>query len=414
MFGWTRAVSFVNGRVLATDGEASSIRISSRVLSLGDAPSRGDTVVDLEGAFVLPGLVNAHDHLELNHYGALQMRPRYENAIDWIDEMAPALRNDPVIQAGRAWPLRERLFIGGLKNLLSGVTTVAHHNPMYRELGDQVPVRLLRSFRWAHSFALESRPVGAHGELGAGVRAACADTPPRVPFIVHACEGVDSRAEREFQRLESLGCLKPNTVLVHGVALSVEQWRQLVATGTSLIWCPRSNLSLFGRTIPARQFLDAHAEAGSHLCLASDSRITGSRDLLDEIAVARNAADVTPVELLRMVTTAPVGILRLGQAGRLALGGPADLVVLPSGAATPADALVAARRADVQLVVIGGRPLLGAHRYAAVFKARREASAPVIVDGNEKLLHARVALDLRRCPIVEPGVSLQGRGDSVT
>ena len=407
MLGWARAVSFVNGRVLGADGETTSIRFSSRVLGLGDLPSRGDMVVDLDGAFVLPGLINAHDHLELNHYGALQMRARYENAIDWIDELAPALRHDPAILAGRAWPLRERLFIGGLKNLLSGVTTVAHHNPLYRELGDQIPVRLLRSFRRAHSFALEARPVGAHGEPGAGVQAACADTPSRVPFVVHAAEGVDSRAEREFHRLEVLGCLKPNTVLVHGVALSVEQWRSLLAYGSSLIWCPESNLSLFGRTIPARHFLDAAPQAASHLCLATDSRITGSRDLLDEIATAARAADVTANELLRMVTTAPAAILRLRQAGRLTVGGAADLTILPSGPPTPAEALTAARRADVQLVVVGGRPLLGVRRYTAVFKARHEATAPVIVDGSEKLLSARIARDLRACPIAEPGVALK-------
>ena len=71
---WATAVSLVNARVVVPDGMADSVRFSARVLALGDRPRRGDTVVDLAGAFVVPGLVNAHDHLELNHYGRLKCR----------------------------------------------------------------------------------------------------------------------------------------------------------------------------------------------------------------------------------------------------------------------------------------------------------------------------------------------------
>lgn len=406
MFGWTHPVTLLNGRILSVAGETSSLRFSTHILALGEREVRGDVVVDLDGAFVLPGLINAHDHLELNHYGRLQARSHYDNAIDWIDDLAPALRADPKIRAHSAWPLRERLFIGGLKNLLAGVTTVAHHNPMYRELGRQVPVRLLRAFRWAHSFALEGRPVGAHGEPGAGVRAACEDTPARVPFIVHAAEGIDDRAAREFARLDTLRCLKPNTVLVHGVALSIDAWRRLLSCGGSVVWCPASNLALFGRTIAAREFLDADPSAADHLCLATDSRITGSRDLLEELRVARAASPVTAPELLRMVTTAAATILRIRQAGSIEVGQPADLVILPAGAESPAEALLASARADVQLVVIGGRPLLGSPRMEAVFKARHQHAVALKVDGTEKRLSMSVARDLQRCPIREPGVAL--------
>jgi cytosine/adenosine deaminase-related metal-dependent hydrolase len=69
---WANAVSLVNARVAAGDRIADSIRFSSRVLSIGEPPKHGDTVLDLQGGVVLPGLVNAHDHLELNHYGQIK------------------------------------------------------------------------------------------------------------------------------------------------------------------------------------------------------------------------------------------------------------------------------------------------------------------------------------------------------
>src|SRR6516164_10679820 len=91
---WAKPVSFVNARVIARDQTATSIRFSSRVLSLGERPRQGDTVVDLGGGFVLPGLVNAHDHLELNHYGRLKCRNTYGNASEWIADLRPRLSAD--------------------------------------------------------------------------------------------------------------------------------------------------------------------------------------------------------------------------------------------------------------------------------------------------------------------------------
>src|SRR5437868_3215914 len=106
---WPRAVSFVNARVLTDAGETTSLRCGSRILSLGEPPRSRDTVVDLAGAVVMPGLVNAHDHLELNHYGRLRFRERYENVSEWIDDMRPRLRGDSGIRAGRAVALGDRL-----------------------------------------------------------------------------------------------------------------------------------------------------------------------------------------------------------------------------------------------------------------------------------------------------------------
>src|SRR5579872_5335260 len=131
MLHWSRPVSLVNARVVLTDGIAPSVRFASRVLSIGAEPKSGDHVVDMNGSFVFPGLINAHDHLELNHYGPLKRRERYANATDWIDDLSPALKDDETIRRNAAYPLGDRLFIGGLKNILAGVTTVAHHNPRY-------------------------------------------------------------------------------------------------------------------------------------------------------------------------------------------------------------------------------------------------------------------------------------------
>jgi cytosine/adenosine deaminase-related metal-dependent hydrolase len=401
----SRAVSLINGRVLTGAGVASSIRFRSTVLSFDERPRAADAVVDLQGAFVLPGLINAHDHLELNHFGRLKRRERYANAAQWIDDLRPVIRADHDVRRALVHPLRDRLFIGGLKNLLAGVTTVAHHNPLYRGIARSVPLRVVRRFGWAHSLTMEGEPVGANGETAGQVDREFRRTPKRYPFVLHAAEGVDADAAGEIDRLQALGCLRGNTVLVHGVALTAGRWRGVVECGASLVWCPQSNEFLFGRTAPIRALLDAAPTARSRICLATDSRLTGSRDLLDELRFARTAAELDEDELLEMVTRAPAHALRLRGGGALAAGGPADLIVVPAASEHPGAALLAARRSDLELVVIGGQPAVGAPPFALAFAARRVRTAHLVVDRVPRIADGRLASRVRGCAIEEPGVA---------
>ena len=402
---WASAVSFVNARVLSGGAIAESIRFSSRVLSVGERPKHGDTVVDLEGGFVLPGLVNAHDHLELNHFGRLKCRDRYDNASGWIADLSARLNGDATIRERRAHPLIERLFIGGLKNLLAGVTTVAHHNPFYAEMRRTMPIRVVRRYGWAHSFALEKRPAGARGEPGGDVASRWRATPPDAPFVLHLAEGIDEDARGELPRLEALGCLKPNTVIVHGVAIDGNGWRRVARAGGGLVWCPASNQFLFGRTALVGDLIDGGDGAGVTVALGTDSRLTGSLDLLDELRAAHESMPMRTDALLAMVTCAAGRLLRQPRAGRLAIGGPADLIVIPPLADDPGAALLEARRRDVRLVVVDGRPLVGDLSFGGVFVARRVTPRPLRVDAASRLADSGLVRRIAGCPIEEPGVS---------
>jgi len=403
---WSTAVSLVNARVVAGEEIAGSIRFSSRVLSIGERPKNGDAVVDLGGAFVLPGLVNAHDHLELNHYGRIKGRDRYENAAGWIGDMEPRLAGDPTLAARRAHPLVERLFIGGLKNLLAGVTTVAHHNPFYPEMRRTLPIRVVRRYGWAHSFLLEGRPAGARGEPGGQVAGRFRGTRPDMPFLVHLAEGIDEEARGELPRLEALGCLQANTVIVHGVAIDENGWRRVARAGGGLVWCPASNIFLFGRTAMVCPLVNGDHAARVTVALGTDSRLTGSSDLLEELRAARDAVALLPAILLRMVTTAAAALLKQPRAGRLAAGLPADLTVIPALAADPGEALLLTRRRDVRLVVIDGRPLVADPDCAAVFQARKVTMRTLRVDTAPKLADSGLVRRFAGCPIAEPGVVL--------
>ena len=163
--------------------------------------------LDLSGHLVMPGLINAHDHLEFNLFPQLGRGP-YRNAGEWARDIYHPDRSP--IREQLCVPKAVRLWWGALKNLLSGVTTVCHHNPYEREIFDaDFPVRVVRRFAWAHS--LEFEP-----DLAAHFRKA----PPSYPFLIHCAEGTDAAARREVHALDGLGALDERTAIIHGVGLT--------------------------------------------------------------------------------------------------------------------------------------------------------------------------------------------------
>ena len=184
----------------------------------------------------------------------------------------------------------------------------------------------------------------------------------------------------------------PHTVLVHGLALSAAQQRRLVKAQASVIWCPGSNLHLFGRTLDPEWLF-----AQGRLALGSDSRISGGRDLLHELALVRDLTGWTDERLETWVTQDAAQLLGLGDRGRLDAGLRADLIVLP-----PDLPLASATRADLRLVIVGGRPL-----YADADLGKALGLVPVRVDGQAKALARHLVDALLATPLQEPGLELQ-------
>jgi cytosine/adenosine deaminase-related metal-dependent hydrolase len=220
---------------------------------------------------------------------------------------------------------------------------------------------------------------------------------------LHLAEGVDTDAREELPRLDAAGALAENTVLVHGVAIDREGWRLVAQRSASAVWCPASNLALFGTTMEVRHALRA---LPGRVALGTDSRLSGSRDLLDELQVATREGRLTPDERLALVTSAPAAVLRCAHLGRLAPGAFADLIVLPARGGSAGEALSACRRHDLQLVVLDGRPRLGGRQWAEVFRARGVASAAMRLDGDDRIADAKMLRAAVQFGMHEPGVQV--------
>lgn len=312
--------------------------------------------LDVSECLVLPGLINAHDHLEFNLFPKLGSGV-YPNAGAWAGDIYRPSEN-PVKQHTSV-PKPARLLWGALKNLLSGVTTVAHHNPYERQFDRSFPVRVVKRFGWAHS--LEFSP-----DLVTRFRA----TPEGWPFIVHAAEGTDRVARDEIQRLEALGILTERTILVHAIGANDSDTQILAARGTSVVWCPSSNLSLYRSTLSK-----ALRRSGINVALGTDSAMTSHTNLIDEIASALQLGETSLEDLYEMVTIQPARMLRLRNGeGTITEGGVADLVVVRDRGQTPAEALI---DLHPELVLVGGK----VHLVSADFAERSPRWSPVSQHG---------------------------------
>jgi cytosine/adenosine deaminase-related metal-dependent hydrolase len=337
-----------------------------RGLVAAEGGTDGRKEARLGGRVILPGLVNAHDHLDFSVFPALG-RPPYANAYDWIADVESGPAN-AAVTAALTVPLPDRLFLGGLRNLLAGVTAVAHHNPYHRALGrPDFPVRVLERYHFAHSPGLTP-----------ALRRTYRTTDRRIPWMVHAAEGTDARSRAELELLAEANVLRQNTIVVHGIGLGEEEARRMAAARACLAWCPEANRRVYG----AAAQIAAMRAAGVRIGLGSDSPAAGVRDPLSNLAAARAEGVFTDAELVDLATRGSAEVARLPLGGTEA-GQPADFLVVDS-----VEALLAGDRRAIALMMVRGRALYGE---PALLDALGVKSRPLTVDGATRALEASLA-----------------------
>ena len=328
-----------------TSVQADVVLDPDRIRGIYDKPaqakaqrSEDDIIIDFSGYMLLPGMINAHDHLG--------------SGIN--------LHNDI--------PREAALWMGALKNVMSGVTTVLHHEPQDSVFFmDGFPIRVVRNYGWSDS--LDGQEVAAQ----------FAATAPDAPFLIHLTAETPAQAKEKVAELQGLGLITDRTVVVHGGGLDSEVLNTLHRAGASQVWCPSAIMS-GDSTIDPLFVVSNHRVA-----LGTAYEAEKSLDIFEEIRNAL-ALGVPPEALYSMVTSRPCSILRLKNGeGRIVGGMPADMIAVAHDGATPAEALCAADAHSLDAILLAGRPIVATDQMLERWPDEwRRGLEPIRFDGTKR------------------------------
>lgn len=209
-------------------------------------------------------------------------------------------------------------------------------------------------------------------------------------YYLHLAEGMreNQRSIGEFDHLVDLGALTSATVIIHGTAMTAEQFGAAKDAGAKLVWSPQSNLRLYGQTTQVAEALRTGLPVG----LGADWLPSGSLSLLAEMTVARQELlnqghPLTAKELVTMVTSGAADIAGLGDTlGSLAAQRPADLVVMARRDHDAYESLCESSPADVQMVMIGGDVVYGREDWTATLRRALGEDEPAEAPGVEPVV----------------------------
>lgn len=402
-----------NGAVVVSDGRIEYVGPAS-VLTTEPGAMR---VVPLGAAALLPGLVNAHSHLELTALRGFLEGLDFREWLRVITTVRRDLMSDALLLDASRAGIREALR-NGITCLAdtaeSGAPLTAMNEYGMRGVGylevfgpdpaqcagalAQISARVLEAR--AHDTALVRAGVSPHAPytVSRELFAATAALAVResLPMAVHVAESpaemlfvrdgagpfadrlrardiaVAPQAESPIALLEATGVLAARPLLIHVIQADDRDMAHIADAGASIVHCPISNAKLGHGIAPLDRML-AH---GIRTGLGTDS--VASNDRMDLLGEARQATlfqslragtpdAMSAHEALALATRGGADALGLGsRIGTLEVGKDADLTAFPldhedaQPLFDPAVALVhaLAGKVEAMLVTVAGRELV--------------------------------------------------------
>lgn len=380
-----------NGRVLQADGDLATkdiLILGDSILDIIDPGTKPgkipDISVDLEERLVFSGLINSHDHLVDSFWPAITGGP-FATWQAW----EKARLDSPQHQLMKSLSIADLYALGMYRNVLSGVTLVVEHFPLevVQTFLNKPLISIFEHFFPIHSMSSErlawGRDPAEEFRQSRGV----------LPFLLHAGEGTATESHAEFQAMERQGLLSPYTILMNGPNIDEADFEVIGLSGAKFVWCPISARQNYGHQ-PDLASLHKHAIP---MALGTDSAISGSLNLLEDLRAARSFIRdhhpglISDIELVHMVTTHPASFLRQEQRlGQISAGKTANLIIFPDSKNDHLESFFALRPEDFSLVIHNGRLVYGEEVFRSACSLDISHYSEVLVAGRPKILHGKI------------------------
>jgi 5-methylthioadenosine/S-adenosylhomocysteine deaminase len=366
----------LRGRVIASSGVIAQGEVLVAVTGTGTArvgritcvaPScagrpgyDGATVVQTAGV-IAPGLVDTHNHPQYNWLPPWPPPRLFQNSDQWQSVAEYRAFTLPLRENEGTYTC-EMVKWGELRSLYAGTTTL-------QGAPNRVCVTrtLVRNIEYGADFegVDRHRPntlgIATVNAMDAADLRADMDSGALTAYILHLGEGINESSRREFDLMLQRNLLAGPMVIIHGTALGRPEFDLVGRSGAKLVWSPRSNVILYGRTTDVATAMDA----GVPVALAPDWSPSGGPNLLSEMRYARYVSRtalnnrLTDRMIFDMATRNAALAVDRPQVGEIAEGRYADLMVIPDRGCDAYSTVVDAPTADLRLVLVNGRPLYG-------------------------------------------------------
>ncbi len=332
-----------------------------------DCDATGAKQVDCGSAAISPALINGHDHITfVQNDPFTQTGERYEHRHDW---RTGARDHTEVNSEGSA--TREEKIWGELRFVIGGGMSVN---------GSGTSDGLLRNLDRSSGNEGLGQPEVEYDTFplddtrGTLLASGCdygssVTTPDDVAnanaYTPHISEGIDVEARNEFLCLSEgdLDLIDNRTGVIHGTGLLAPDIAEMAREKASLIWSPRTNISLYGDT--AR--VTTYATLGVNIALGTDWIVSGSMNMLRELQCVDQlnrdnfGGYFADSQIWLMATRNAARALGVDQVlGELKAGQIADIAVFADkGADNPFRSVIEADPSTVLLVMRQGKALYG-------------------------------------------------------
>jgi len=350
-----------DGIVWVADGSISDVTAAS------DTPPEhaGSPVIATAGT-IYPGMIELHNHLAYNALPLFRIPRLYTKREEWQGTLG------------------YRRYVSGPAGVIASVPELIRATIRYVECKS-----LIAGTTTSQGITLRAEPI-KHLYQGIVRNAELPDAPGLVPArpkigdvtpddldsfrksltgtgarILHLAEGLPTSAARQhfldLQAADGTWAINPEFVGIHATGLTGDDLAVVAQHGGSIVWSPFSNLILYGATADIASAM----RLGIKVALGSDWSPTASKNLLNELKVARIVGDdrqigLTDQQLVEMVTVTPAQILGWQDLlGSIDPAKIADLTVVAGQTGDPYGQLIDATESDIQLVVIGGTARYG-------------------------------------------------------